>query len=794
MTPSAAPGDHAQPTWTAAASMVGSYDFHTATLLGDGRVLVVGGSANPDAQTAAELFDPGTERWIATGSLATAGESHTATLLVDGRVLVAGGYKGDWLASAALYDPGSGSWTATGSMATARGGHRAALLPDGRVLVIGGNNGADGFYATLASAEMYDPGSGRWTTSGSMATSRGGHSATLLPDGNVLVAGGTSNGMSLDAPMLASAELYDPSSGQWTATGSIAEARATHTATLLPDGRLLVAGGRYAAVASDGLASAELYDPDSGKWTATGGMGEARQNGHTATLLADGSVLVVGDDHTRSAELYDPRSGHWTVTASTLMAPDGAATLLRDGTVLVVSGNFAQLYDPRGRISGDEPDPVSAALPVRGSARAIGLGIHMAPGADGSLFVSIPLSGGSVLLALLASSGRPQPGWPVILDRATSCGQLLPVQDGSIRVLCRPDELNQELNNGLRAFAFDSKGSLLAGWPVDLWGTSNTGRVVGEDLTFIVSQSLSDVIEEGKPSHVDGFVTLGADGSIRRGAQVPMFEGCCQWAVGPDGVAYRVALVSGLDAGSAEVSRITALDVSGVRSGWPISFEGIGSGPAIRPDGRIVVTVASSVPRTSRVLAFDPDRAAVAASSAELPMVTGEIVFVDGPYECGLPIPKPPLVAQDGGMFIFSEIDTAVFALDPSLEVMHGWPYRSASPLERPDPQLGQEGINCPSLAIPAVGPDSTLYLPLQARDATVGGSFVAVGPDGRVRPGWPVELKRPGAEFWSVVVGSDGTVYALAIEPEGANASSATILAIAPDGTVLWTTTIIDP
>ena len=104
------------------------------------------------------------------------------------------------------------------------------------------------------------------------------------------------------------------------------------------------------------------------------------------------------------------------------------------------------------------------------------------------------------------------------------------------------------------------------------------------------------------------------------------------------------------------------------------------------------------------------------------------------------------------------------------------------------------EGSYCPSLAVPAVGPDSTLYLPLQARDASVGGSIVAVGPDGRVRPGWPVELTRPGAEFWSVVVGSDGTVYALAIEPETGDTSSASILAIAPDSTVLWTTTIIDP
>ena len=128
---------------------------------------------------------------------------------------------------------------------------------------------------------------------------------------------------------------------------------------------------------------------------------------------------------------------------------------------------------------------------------------------------------------------------------------------------------------------------------------------------------------------------------------------------------------------------------------------------------------------------------------------------------------------------------------------MRGWPYRPATPLVRPDPlrpDPREDGIFCAPLGRPAVGPDSVLYLPLQARDATVGGSIVAVGPDGRVRAGWPVELRRPGAEFWSVVVGSDGTAYALAIEPEPGDASSASILAIAPDSTVLYRTTIIDP
>jgi hypothetical protein len=340
--------------------MAECHDTWSATLLADGRVLVAGSSASSDAQIAAELFDPATGRWTATGSPATAGEGHEATLLADGRVLVVGGYKDDWLATAELYDPDSGRWTATGSMAIARGGHTATLLHDGRVLVAGGVNGPNGEYATLSAAELYDPSSGKWTATGSLATARSGQ-AILLPDGTVLVAGGSGGG---EGPMLASAELYDPASGLWTATGSMAEARGAFAATLLLDGKVLVAGGRYAAVAIDGLASAELYDPASGRWTATGDMAEARQNGVTATLLTDGRVLVVGDDHTRTAELYDPSSGQWTATASMLVASGGVPAIpLRDGRVLVVARACGQ-EELEGPAYAEIYDPTTASAPA----------------------------------------------------------------------------------------------------------------------------------------------------------------------------------------------------------------------------------------------------------------------------------------------------------------------------------------------------------------------------------------------------------------------------------------------
>ncbi|AKJ00672.1 Branched-chain amino acid ABC transporter, amino acid-binding protein [Archangium gephyra] len=289
-------------TWSATGNTLGSHRGHTATKLQDGRVLIAGGGVCPITNATAEVYVPATGKWRPAGILNTQRYYHSAVLLPNGKVLVAGGRTGEYdsgtLASSELYDPATNTWSYTGSLNTARAFHTMTLLPNGKVLVTGGSDAADGL---ISSAELYDPATGKWATVASLGTGRSSHTATLLPNGKVLVAGGSG----LDVALSASAELYDPASNTWSATGSMLSPRRFHTATLLPDGRVLVAGGyhQFTGIQTE----SDLYNPATGTWSKTAAMNVDRYK-HTATLLNNGTVLAVGgvSNHDQaSAEYYD---------------------------------------------------------------------------------------------------------------------------------------------------------------------------------------------------------------------------------------------------------------------------------------------------------------------------------------------------------------------------------------------------------------------------------------------------------------------------------------------------------
>lgn len=435
------------------------------------------------------------------------------------------------------------------------------------------------------------------------------------------------------------------------------------------------------------------------------------------------------------------------------------------------------------------PGPRTAAILVRGSAREIGERVLIAPGPNGGLFVAIPSFGGSVL-GLLDAGGRLQAGWPIRVPGAPSCGLLLPVDDGSVRVVCNADDLPGEFTGfseaPVRAFAFDPGGRPLPGWPVDL-PCCFIGRVVEDTLT-VYGREIS-------PDSVDGWiVSVAADGSVRNGERVT-YAHCCEdiWAVGPDGVAYGAVLHPG-EAPAASTSELAAVGPTGVPGGFPIAIDGIASEPAFDESGRIHVIVGIPFEPPSRTLTFSQRGRAVEAGAGEFDLAApSEFAGIEG---SALP-PAPPLVGLDGTTFLIeiSKVGTTVAGVSALGEVMAGWPYRSDAVTQSTG--VCPEGTTCEGSfwALPAIGPDNGIHLIHAASDpATAGGSIVAVDPEGKVRPGWPVELQGPGGEFWSVVVGLDGTAFALAIEPEAGDESSASILALGADATVRYTTTIIEP
>lgn len=310
-----------------------------ATLLANGKVLVTGGynydvNDNLNYLSSVEVFDPGTGLWTLANSMHSARAWHTATLLTNGQVLVAGGYNTNGLvAPAEIYNPANGTWTLTGSLNTPREQHTATLLPNGQVLVAGGA----GTNNILQTAETYNPVTGAWTTNNPMNSPRLGHTATLLPCGKVLVAAGYYVFLNNHFD-LASAELYDPATGTWTLTGELNLQREDHTATLLPNGKVLVAGGEYLVLNSQShvVTDTEIYDPATGTWTLTNALNTARAEAG-ATILQNGKVLVAGGIANgstaaglQSSELFSPLvfNASWQPRVSALTATPAGSLVL----------------------------------------------------------------------------------------------------------------------------------------------------------------------------------------------------------------------------------------------------------------------------------------------------------------------------------------------------------------------------------------------------------------------------------------------------------------------------------
>jgi hypothetical protein len=371
----------------------------------------------------------------------------------------------------------------------------------------------------------------------------------------------------------------------------------------------------------------------------------------------------------------------------------------------------------------------------------------------------------------------------------------MPVADGSVRIICDGTDLPKYDNDpsDLRAFAFDATGQSTAGWPVRL--RPGFGRVIGDDLVYFAEQWLTDTYNVGMVSHEAWVTTVAADGSVRAGKKVPMVESESgeRWALGPDGVAYGWLHDYGGLTEAPKSSSFIAIGMTGRIGRTSTELDGLASPPAFDGAGQLHVTVNAGRDRTARTFVLDTNGRAVDGGSRDLGFVATDAC--DG-IEGSCEVPTAPLVADDGTTFVVGAHynSTTAASLDASGAMVAGWPYRS-------DDGNQGTGICAPgdiceggNLATAALGPDKDLYLIHRATKPSIGGRIVAVGPDGRVREGWPVELERPGAEFWSVVVGASGTAYALAIEPESGDGSSASILALAPDSTVRFVTTIIEP
>ena len=421
-------------TWRRVAKLLAARTQHTSTPLANGRVLVTGGVADGFAiLSSSEIFDPSASKWSQAPPLAEARYFHTATVLPDGRVLVTGGLApdaegtGHSTRSAEIFDPqgagGTGAWSRAADMAAARSHHAASVLPDGRVLVAGGENDSSQNQESLRSAEIYQPADDTWSLAADLNVGRTDHTATPLAGGQVLVVGGY-KGVPFDSSgdPLAPPELFTPdgAGGSWAPTadpGNGSLHRLGQSATRLPSGSVLVAGGKLNTGSSGPDGSSLLYDPASGTWATAAGLQGNPRLSHAATLLSSGKVLVVGGVSKKgkvlaTAEVFDPAAGSWAPAGKLSEARNGLRSTLLDGpgcgracgkVVVTGGGNDAlfgldavgpgssQVYTPAPQIVSITPErgPAKRRVVIAGTGLASLLRVRIGPvtltcGAEGT--------------------------------------------------------------------------------------------------------------------------------------------------------------------------------------------------------------------------------------------------------------------------------------------------------------------------------------------------------------------------------------------------------------------------
>ena len=331
-------------TWLTVGGGAIARSQQTATLLRDGRVLVAGGIDGVTGRSVptTEIYDPATNAWAPAASMVGRRYAHTATLLADGRVLVVGGTRSAVvLDSTEIYDPGSNRWAPGPSLPNPRSAHAATLLRDGRVLVAGGEDGS----STLATAELFEPTANRWAPTNPMNTGRHSVALVSLNDGRFMAVAGLPG----PGPQPGeAAEIFDPVRETWTVAGSATQPLLSYgeASVALKDGRVFVSGGPSQTYMGDGLTTGYVYDPGTDRWATTNQMAQGRVN-HTASRLPDGRVLVAGGRNAQTngtalntTEIFDAHLGVVASPASATSGDSAAGLPPNDTPIQILAGRL----------------------------------------------------------------------------------------------------------------------------------------------------------------------------------------------------------------------------------------------------------------------------------------------------------------------------------------------------------------------------------------------------------------------------------------------------------------------